>query len=208
MNEKPQYQPRLMHAVLLVLLASGIILYAAQNLDDAGLTVGLIAGGLFYLGSFMVMAWLTNRERIAFYDAVSRLADRLSSLDADQWQALGIAFPSLRIHWSGRPIQFVEDSNFTVDEFRRFMGDSNYRQISPMRNWNNGRDRRTWERIKNWLEAKGYIQHYSAAGNHSWLWKGNTFHHLRMRYLGEDPIPELDSDGYTAPAAVEEGATS
>ncbi len=204
MNEKPPYQPRLSHAVMLVFLGCIVIAYAAVNFSDAVLTVSLLTGALCYLFSLLVMWWLTSRERIAFYDAVSRLADRLAELDPDQWQALGIAFPTLRIHWNGRPLQFIEDSDFTVEEFRRFMDDSDFRQISPMRNWSNGRDRRTWERIKTWLEVRGYVQYYSAAGNHSWLWKGNAFHILKIRYLGSEPIPELELTKIVAPVKESE----
>lgn len=202
--KKEPYQPRLSHAVGLVFMGCIVIAYAAVNFNDAVLSISLLTGGLFYLFSIAVMWWLTSRERIAFYDAVTRLAERLSELDPDQWQALGIAFPTLRIHWNGRPLQFIEDSDFTVDEFRRFMEDSDFRQISPMRNWSNGRDRRTWERIKTWLEVRGYVHHYSASGNHSWLWRGNAYPVLKIRYLGGEQIPELEQTPIVASMEAQE----
>jgi hypothetical protein len=185
------YNPRISHSVYLIVFGCLLMGMAGNMFEGTALAVSLIGGTMMMILAVLVAWFLANRERIAFYDAVTRLAEQLSRLDQDQWRALGIAFPTLRIHWDGTPTQLLEDSDITLDEFARFMKDSNPHQISPERNWSNGRERRTWLRIKTWLESCGYIKQQSAAGNHSWLWIGNSFYTLRERYLAAKPLPNL-----------------
>lgn len=187
-----EYSPRLSQAVFLALFGCALFGVSGVKLSGDMLTAGMVCGVLLVIFSVVVMLFLVNRERIAFYRTASNFAEQLSHLDQDQWQALGIAFPVLRIHWNGQPLQLLEDSDITIQEFRRFMEDSDFRQISAERNWSSGRDRRTWLRIKSWLELKEYIHPVSAAGNHSWLWRGNIYMHLKERYLGAEPLRNLN----------------
>lgn len=189
-----EYSPRLSHAVTLAISGCAAFGYSGLYLSGKALIAGEMCGVLLVIFSIIIMVFLGNRERIAFYRSASHFAEQLSHLDQDQYQALGIAFPVLRIHWNGQPVQLIEDSDFTLEDFRRFMDDSDFRQISPERNWSSGRDRRTWLRIKNWLELKEYIHPVSAVGNHSWLWKGNIYMHLKERYLGAEPLRNLNTE--------------
>lgn len=191
------YNPRLSHAVMLVLAAFAIYLVGGILMTDEQFAAAKIASAAFVLFSILVMAWINNRERIAFYDSMTRFSEAIRQMDNDQWQALGIRVPALRVRWHGRPVQMIEDTDITVDDLEGFMEDSTASQISPVRNWSNGIERRRWERIKSWLESQNYIVKNSAAGSHSWLWRGQSFYTVKERYLAEQQIKSLAEDDVT-----------
>ncbi len=141
----------------------------------------------------VVLFWLGNRERIAFYEKLREVAEAIRDLEPNQWQALGIAFPTLRIRFAGRPLRMIEDTDILQAELERFIANSTDRQISPERNWSNGKDRRAWLRIKTWLEENELIDEHSAAGNHSWLWRGNAYYTIRDRYCEPKRFADLQA---------------
>lgn len=165
---------------------------AGVYLSGTALTICNITGVLLILYSVVIVGFLANRERVKFYESAARFAESMANLNNDQWAALGIAFPTLRIRWNGQPIQLIEDSEIMFEDFKKFMLDSDYRQISPERNWSTGKARRTWTIIRDWLLEKKYIYEYSAAGNHSWLWKNNVYQTLKDRYLSAEPLRNLN----------------
>jgi hypothetical protein len=175
------YIPKLSHAVTTCLL--GIIFIGALAYASPWQVAFLVGAIAFISMSALIFALLFLEQRRSFYHTVAYFADRLAQLDPDQWQALGIAFPHLRIRWSGQPIQFFEDTSATMEQFERFMRDSDHRQISPERNWSGGPQRRAWREIVNWLQRQEYIYKDSAAGNHSWLWRGDMRRVLWQRYI-------------------------
>jgi hypothetical protein len=186
------YIPKLSHAVLCTI--AGIIftgLLAQPSQWEYAWLVGAIA---FITIAALIFVLLFLEARRSFYNTMAYLAERLAQLNPDQWQAMGIAFPHLRIRWKGKPIQFFEDTQATLDDFERFMRDSNTRQISPERNWSSGPDRRAWREIAEWLIANKYIYEQSASGNHSWLWRGNMHALLWQRYIEgtERTVPNLN----------------
>lgn len=186
------YKPQLWHAIFTALL--GIVctgLYAYPTRWENAWLIGSIT---FLLMTAAVFALVFAEQHRSFYHTMAYFADKLAALNPDQWQALGIRFPHLRIRWKGKPIHFFEDTQATMDELERFMRDSNTRQISPERNWSSGPDRRAWMEIKDWLEDNGYIYQQSAAGNHSWLWRGNMHSILWTRYIEgiEHTLPNLN----------------
>ena len=175
------YIPKLWHAVITALVGiifTGLLAYPSPW--DAAYLIGAIA---FVVMAALIFALMFLEQRRSFYHTMAYFAEQLARLNPDQWQALGIAFPHLRIRWKGKPIHFFEDTQATMDEFERFMRDSNTRQISPERNWSSGPDRRAWREIVEWLIEQGYIYRDSAAGNHSWLWRGAMHAHLWQRYI-------------------------
>jgi hypothetical protein len=206
-----RYVPKLFHAVLLVLAAFGLFIAAANFLPDDQFAVASIVSGILVLFSFVVMAWISNQERIAFYDAITRFSDSIRNLEQDQWLALGIRFPSIRIKWDGKPLKLLEDTDITIPELERFMKDSDPTQISPRRNWGNGRDGRVWEKIKRWLYDNNYIRHDSASGNHSYLWRGQAYFQIMERYLQvkviDDPglMTGAPTSSYTGPLETSSG---
>lgn len=185
------YKPKLSHATLtaaLTIFFAGLYAYPTRW-DDAW----LIGGVIFGLLTASIVALIFVEQRRIFYHSLAYFADSLSKLNPEQYQALGIRFPHLRIRWRGEAIQYFEDTGATMENFARFMSDSSIRQISPERNWNGGPDRRAWAEIKGWLEEQGYIYQSSAAGNHSWLWRGNTYAILKQRYLIQNEIEDLNA---------------
>lgn len=177
------YIPRLWHAIILFLLGC-----AALWLSLSGWP--LIAGiGLILMAAFvLILLWRDSMNE--YYRTITAFGNMLAKLTPDQWSALGIAFPHIRIRWKGKPIKFFEDTSATMEDWERFLDDSNWKQISPERNWK-GADLRKWEQIKGWLEEHNFIIRDSAAGQHSWLWRGNMYSILRDRYLYPEGIPDL-----------------
>jgi hypothetical protein len=187
------YTPRLSHSITLITTACLLLIVAGKWGDDFTFSVCAGAAALFIIIAVVVLFWLGNRERIAFYDKLQDVAEAIRDLEPNQWQALGIAFPTLRIRWNGTPLRYIEDTDITQEELERFIADSTDRQISPERNWSNGRDRRTWLKIKTWLEGNEWIIEHSAAGSHSWLWKGNVYYTLRERYCDQKTFTNLNA---------------
>ena len=151
----------------------------------------IIAGCGLILMAFLIWILLFQEAANEKYRTITAFGNMLAKLDPDQWSALGIAFPHIRIKWTGKPLKFFEDTDITLEDFECFMQDSDGRQISPERNWANGPDRRKWQMIKDWLEAKEYIYSQSASGNHSWLWRGDMYRILWQHYIQSEGIPNL-----------------
>jgi hypothetical protein len=186
------YRPKLSHAVITALV--GILFTGLFAYDTRWENAYLLGAITFLLMSAGTFALLFAEQNRSFYHTMAYFAEQLAHLNPDQWQALGIRFPHLRIRWKGKPIQFFEDTQATMDDFERFMRDGNTRQISPERNWPSGPDRRAWGEIKYWLEENGYIYEGSASGSHSWLWRGAMHANLWQRYITENEvdIPNLN----------------
>lgn len=188
------YTPKLSHAIQLVFIALALFLVGGTWATDDQFFAIQVTSGILLVFSVAIMFWLNNREQIAFYDALGRFSESIRQMDHDQWQALGIRVPALRVRWHGRPVQMIEDTDITVEDLEAFMEDSTASQISPVRNWSNGIERRRWERIKSWLESQNYIVKNSAAGSHSWLWRGQSYYTVKERYLAEQQIKSLAED--------------
>jgi hypothetical protein len=204
------YTPKLSHAVFLVFLSFAVFVIGSFVLPDREFVAAIIASVVFMIFSFLVMGFLANEQRIAFYHTIAMLSDSIRNLEADQWQAIGIYYPTLRIKWNGKPMQYLEDTEITLHQLERFMNDSDAKQVVPKRDWT-GRQRRVWENIVRWLLQKNYIRHDSATGNHSYLWRGDAFHQLRERYLQIEVIEDDDfmtsapTTEYTGPLVTESG---
>jgi hypothetical protein len=175
------YAPRLSHAVLNAIMGIGFVWLLAV---ESPWSIAYLVGAVTFLAmAALVFLMLFQEQRREFYSTMASFAEALARLNPDQWQALGIRFPHLRIRWHGKPIQFFEDTGATMDDLERFMRESNARQISPERNWTDGPQRRAWAEIHAWLIEHGMIFEASAAGNHSWLWRGNSYSILWQRYI-------------------------
>lgn len=178
------FEPRFRHIAVSLLLGLALIAASLYYLSDALMFAALVVGLLFIVLSVFVVGWINNRERAVFYSSLTGFARELAALDPDQYGALGIRFPMLRLRWRGKPVLTVEDSDVTLEHFEIFMQDSNFQQIAPERIWNTSvRPRPVWMKLRSWLEKNEYIYRESAAGSHSWLWRGNAYHTLREHYL-------------------------
>lgn len=190
------YTPKLSHAIFTAALGFAALIYSGVNLQGISLAGVSLFGFLMLTYSVWVMSWVSNREYIEKIRAQTGFADQLSRLDADQWQALGIRFPVIRIHWQGKPIQLFEDTGVRMEDFFQFMDNSNPKYVSPERNWANGPRRRTWHQLMQWLKENNFVYPDSASGNRSWLWRGSAYNVLRERYMYSTAkvaeIPEVD----------------
>ena len=187
-----EHTPRLWKALITLIsgtLTLGLGGYYAP--DGWPLWACLIAAAGLLAASVFEAALLAGRERITYYDTIRLFGEMLSGLDPSDRDALGIQFPSLRLRWTGQPVIFFEDTDATQSDFERFMRDGNGYQISPMRHWSTGPQRHKWESIRDWLISNQYIYADSAAGSHSWLWRGDMYRVLWQRYMETDNLPDL-----------------
>jgi len=130
--------------------------------------------------------------------------EKFSSLDDEAREAVAFQFPAIRYRMKhGQVREFFEDTNATAEHFRLFLQTSTEKQTSPLRNWSTTEQPAwAWNEIKSWLQARGYILEDSYAGNHSWLWRGNSYRHL-MAYW--KPGRKLENFNIGTEAVYEEG---
>ena len=187
---RESYVPRPIHIVLMIFGGCGMM--GLATLFESGLLFSaLIAGGaMFWLLALLVGVLLMAEQNRIYYETITEFAEILSRLPQEGWNALGLRFPTLRIRYSGEPILFLEDSNIRMEDFRRFMLDSNAQYISPLRNWNNSQaERERWTRIRDWLLTMNYIYPDDPRGPKSWLWRGDMERELLRRYV--DPSTQF-----------------
>jgi hypothetical protein len=142
--------------------------------------LGLALYGIGILATLWIVFAGVLDARSEFNISMVSMAKAISELSPDQWQALGIAFPHLRVRWHGKPIEYIDDTDVRLDAFEIFMRDSNEYETAPQRNY--GDDtllRRQWHLWIAYLKANDHIIADSASGNHSYLWRGGAFQHLR-----------------------------
>jgi len=122
------------------------------------------------------------------------LIKELKHLTKDQFMALGIKFPYMRIKLgSVEPLVFFEDTNATMDQFTYYVRTSNDRQVSPLREWRTTElPARVWHEITDYLIKAGYVDRSSAAGNHSHLWLFRSYAKIREMYLKPDMVNMAD----------------
>jgi len=142
-----------------------------------------------------------NEEAARKYQMLGDFASSISKLGVDQWNAMGFHFPILRFKlFKGQVLELFEDTKATRAQFIHFLKTSDRAQISPERYWNTSEyPRWAWQEIKTWLETNDppYIYKDSAAGNHSWLWRGNAHAHLCAYWLvnGLPNMEEVEGGG-------------
>lgn len=177
-------EPKYSHVILTTLLGLGLIL-TGQAVPSSEMTMVLVAFGVgVSVFAVVIVVWIGKAEVRKTYETATNFAEKLAALDPDQYRALGIRFPMLRIEYRGQPITTVEDSGVTLKHFRAFLDDSDFRQVSPERNWaSREKPRSVWRKIMAWLQENDFIYPNSAAGSHSWLWKGESRKLLQIRYV-------------------------
>lgn len=118
------------------------------------------------------------------------LIKEMKHLTKDQFLALGIKFPHIRIKLGAiKPIEFFEDTNATYEQFDFYIRTSNDRQISPLRDWRTTeRPARIWHEITDHLIKFGYVQRASSSGSHSHLWLFQSYSKLREMYFKPDLV--------------------
>jgi hypothetical protein len=178
------YTPKFSHVVISTFLA--IALMGCSVLFDGRVSTALLIGsGLLFLSAASLMysiVMVVNDER---WSKMESFASTYAKLDEEARAALGFKFPELRYRMRrGQVGEYFEDTSATIEQFRLFLKTSNDKYISPERDWNSKEmPRGVWMDIKEWLEGEGYILEDSAAGSHSWLWKGNAYRHLMAYWM-------------------------
>ena len=206
------YTPRLHHAIILAILCVVCLALGgkAQGRVLLALNVGAGMFGVLFLVVIMLLIRESNIRRI---DAMSSFAAQIAQLDEEGRAMMGFEFPYLRYRMKrGEVGEYFEDTNVPMELFKEFLITSDQKFTSPRRDWcTREKPEWAWMEIKQYLEAKGLIVPDSAAGSHSWRWKGNAFSHLnaywgaglKLRDMRDEII--MHHPGYTAP--VEEGAS-
>lgn len=141
------------------------------------------------LGALWIMAAGAWEAKASYNSSLARVAEAIKDLNPDQWQAIGIRFPELRVRYQGQPVRYLEDTEIRMEAFERFMADSSTDAVAPQRYYGDGTAlRRQWHAWIGWLTRQGYIIPNSASGNHSLLWRPGRHQQLMQMYLSEPTI--------------------
>ena len=155
-------------------VASGRV-YTAFNMGAVSFFV--VSGVILFL---LVLEGLNHRVEI-----MTEFARAIGQLDDEARAMMAFEFPHMRYKMKrGEIRQMFEDTNVPIEMFRRFLQTSNDRYISPRRDWYKAdQPEWAWIEIKDWLEEHDKILPDSAAGPHSWLWKGNSYQHMTAYWM-------------------------
>lgn len=174
------YTPRLYHAMITAAICLALIALGAKA--QARVLLALNLGALIFGSMTVVVLWMlivnTLNERV---DRMIDLAKAYGQLDDEGRAAFAFQFPEMRYRMKkGEVREMFENTNVPIEMFRTFLKTSNGKYISPERDWTGGdQPRWAWLEIKDWLEGENYIVPDSAAGSHSWLWRGQSWEHLK-----------------------------
>ena len=177
------YSPKPIHLIFAALF---FIAGSWSIADSFWLAIGLWSlGSLAGIWIFLAGLWQVKSD---YNYSLVEVARQIREMQPEQWQALGIRYPELRIRWRGKPIAYLEDSDIRVEDLQRFVDDSDEYQFAPERLYGEGtRTRAQWKLCRDWLIDQHFLIDNSAGGNHSWLWRSGRRGQLISMYL----IPEL-----------------
>jgi len=166
-------------------LLFSVLLYAAGSMlmiQFFWFSIGLwFLGTLAAIWIFIAGLWQSKSD---YNLSLARVAEQIRMMNPEQWNALGIRYPELRIKFHGKPIQYLEDSDIRLECFQKFLDDSDEYQFAPERLYGDGTQlRNQWRMSRDWLIGKGFIIDNSAAGNHTWLWRTGRRQQLISMYF-------------------------
>jgi hypothetical protein len=178
------YIPKLHHAMITALFC--VVFIALCGKAQGSVLLACKIGALFFaIMTAVILAMLVLEELNRRVDAMTSWMIAFSHLDDEGRAAVAFTFPTMRYRMrKGVVREMFEDTSVTIEQFRLFLKTSNDRYISPRRDWVNAdMPQAAWEEIKLWLEEHDYIIQDSAAGSHSWLWKGQAYQHLMAYWM-------------------------
>lgn len=189
------YLPKLHHAFIAAVLC-------AVCIGMAGVTKGSVSTAfkvlalMFGFMSVVVLVLLLMEGINGMVRAQTDWMDAFGKLDDEGRAAVAFQFPTIRYHMKrGEVREYFEDTQATIEQFRLFLKTSNDKYISPERDWSSAdMPRWAWLEIFGWLEANDYVIRDSAAGSHSWLWKGNAYHHLMAYWMAGRKIEDISRE--------------
>ena len=147
------YIPKPIHFLFSALLfAAGSLLITEFFWMSIGLWfLGTLAALWIFIGGLWLSKALYNYSIVA-------VAHEIKEMNPEQWQALGIRFPELHIHYEGSAISYLENTSIRMDHFERFINDSDDIQFAPERLYGEGtRDRHQWMMCRDYLIQQGYL---------------------------------------------------
>ena len=192
------YQPKLLHASLASILS--VCLIALSDRARGNVFTALIFGAIVFFGMTCVIVWMIAYSN--HYDTVIRYIESFVKLDPEQRSALAFHLPSMRLRASrGQVQQLFEDTRATGEHVRLFLVDSDSLHTSSQRAWNTAeKPRWAWEEIYDWLVRHNKVNPDSAAGSHSYEWRGTAYQSMILYWL-DSSVPDLNAvDGFEAPS--------
>jgi len=187
------YTPKLHHAMITAVICVVLIILGARAQGRVLMALS-IGAFIFALMTALVMWMLVLQAYDARMEKMIELARLYSNMDTEARQAFSFQFPSMQYHMKhGEVRAYFEDTNVPIEMFRLFLQTSNDRYISPERDWGS-KEMPRWahEEIRLWLEGNDKIIRDSAAGSHSWLWKGNSYKHLMAYWMSGRNVQDMN----------------
>lgn len=174
------YIPKLHHAMITAVVCIVLIAMGARARGQVLLALN-IGAFIFAVMTAVVLALIALES---WRENVRVMVDWMiafGKLDDEARAAVAFQFPTMRYKMKRGEIRgMFEDTNVPMEMFREFLKTSNSKYISPRRDWYTAeKPEWAWLEIKDWLEGQEYIIPDSAAGSHSWLWKGSAWDHLK-----------------------------
>jgi hypothetical protein len=201
------YTPRLHHAIITAVLCILCLALSgkAQGRVASAFNLGAVMFGfLFFL--VVVLMFLEGLNRRV--EVMTEFASAISKLDDEARAMMAFEFPHMRYRMKrGEVREYFEDTNVPIELFKLFLQTGDSKHISPRRYWYTvDKPEWAWLELKGWLEDHEYIVPDSAAGSHSWMWRGNAYEHLkaywgtgiRLRDMSDEVV--MHSPGYAPPA--------
>jgi hypothetical protein len=174
------YTARPEHAYISIFFV--ILCLLGTKWDDGKYAQPFWIGAFLFGVMFLVIVGLLISEGInERVRVMTEWMDSFARLPDDEARAaVAFEFPTMRYRMKrGVVREMFEDTNVPTEMFRLFLSTSDERYISPKRDWYTAeKPEWAWLEIQGWLEENGYVLKDSAAGNHSWLWKGNGYRHM------------------------------
>ena len=193
------YNPKPLDAMITAVVC--IVLIAMGYKAPARVLTALNIGALIFAIITAIILWVLILEAAnRRVDVITEWMKQFSRLDEEARAAVAFQFPTVRYRMRrGHVREMFEDTNVTIEQFRLFLQTSNGKYISPERDWNSKeKPRDVWTEIKDWLEGMDYIISDSAAGSHSWLWKGNAYNHLMAYWMSGRNLKDLSASNVYA----------
>jgi hypothetical protein len=178
------YTPRLTDAIVTALVCIGLMALGAKA--PARLALALNIGALIFAGMTAAVLWMLIVQTLGEHlEKQTRFAEVFNTLDEEARRALAFQFPSMRYHMKRGIVRpYFETTEVPMEMFRHFLQTSNDKYVSPRRDWYTANyPEWAWMEIMSWLEENDKVIPDSAAGSHSWLWKGTAYQQLMAYWM-------------------------
>jgi len=206
------YTPKLLDAIITAILCVVLLALGGKTKEpvSSAFNWGALMFGFLFLVVVALMALEGLNRRVS---VMTDFANAISSLDDEARAMMAFEFPHMRYRMKrGEVREYFEDTNVPIALFKEFLRTSDRLYTSPRRDWSTTKKPEwAWLEIKGWLEDHKMVVPDSAAGSHSWMWRGSAYEHikaywgvgLKLRDMSDELV--MHSPGYAAP--TEEAAS-